>query len=281
MESHIAHAPLTGTRSGVAPAAHARPGLPGLVGVAVALACLVPAALNAQQGTITYTISQQYDFEIPDGWKDMMPDAQTGTMLLHFGPSASLMTPATGDGDDSAGSGGPRLSDRWMGRLLRMKMRSPSRGDQEVVRDTYIRYGEGTVVETREFMGRTFRIAEPRPRFAWKLTSEQAEHLGRMVIKATAEHDGTPIEAWFTPSIPLPGGPASYGGLPGMILVLSLDGGRTQYFASDIALGEVDAALIRAPEDGDEVSRDEYEGIVEEKLDELEQLSRRRGGDRE
>lgn len=249
--------------------------------IALALACLVPAGLTAQQGTIAYTVSQQYAFEIPEGWEDMMPDSQTGTMLLHFGPSASLMTPAPEDGDESAGSRGPGISDRWMGRLLRMKMRSPSRGDQEVIRDTYIRYDEGTVVETREFMGRTFRISEPRHEFAWKLTSEQAEHLGRMVIKATAEHGGTSIEAWFTPSIPLPGGPASYGGLPGMILVLSLDGGRTQYFASDIALGEVDAALIRAPEDGDEISRDEYEGIVEEKLDELEQLSRRRGGDRE
>ena len=247
----------------------------------LALALLFPAAASAQQGTITYTISQQYDFEVPAGWEDMMPDSQNGTMLLHFGPSASLMTPADDDGDDAASSSGPRLSGRWMGRLLRMKMRSPSRGDQEVIRDTYIRFDEGTVVETREFMGRTFRISEPRPEFAWKLTSEQAEHMGRMVIKATADLDGTPIEAWFTPSIPLPGGPASYGGLPGMILVLSLDGGHTQYFASDIALGEVDAALIRAPEDGDEVSRDEYEDIVEEKLDELEQLSRRRGGDRE
>ena len=66
-----------------------------------------------------------------------------------------------------------------------------------------------------------------------------------------------------------------------MILVLSLDGGRTQYFASEIALGEVDAGLIRAPEDGDEVSREEYEGIVEEKLDELERLNRRRGGGRD
>ena len=232
------------------------------------LACLVPSVLSAQEGTIAYTVSQQYAFEIPEGWEDMMPDSQTGTMLLLFGPSASLMTPATEDGgDETAGDRGPRLSDRWMGRLLRMKMRSPSRGDQEVVRDTYIRYDEGTVVETREFMGRTFRISEPRPQIAWKLTSEQAEHLGRLVIKATAELDGTAVEAWFTPSIPLPGGPASYGGLPGMILVLSLEGGRTQYFASDIALGEVDAALIRAPEDGDEVSRDEYEGIVEEKLD--------------
>lgn len=255
--------------------------LPCVVLASPAPALLFPVAASAQQGTIAYTISQQYAFEVPEGWEDMMPDSQTGTMLLHFGPSASLMTPATGDGDDSAGSGGPRLSDRWMGRLLRMKMRSPSRGDQEVIRDTYVRYDVGTVVETREFMGRTFRISEPRHELAWKLTSEQAEHLGRMVIKATAEQDGTPIEAWFTPSIPLPGGPASYGGLPGMILVLSLDGGRTQYFASEIALGEVDAALIRAPEDGDEVSRDEYEGIVEEKLDELERLSRRRGGGEE
>ncbi len=246
----------------------------------LALALLIPATLSAQQGTIAYTFSHQYDFEVPEGWEEMMPDSETGTMLLHFGPSASLMTTAPDKEDDSAGSDGRMFSDRWLGRLMRMKRQSASRRDQEIVRDTWVSHEQGALVETREFMGRTFRIAGTPPQYAWRLTTEQAEHLGRMVIKATAEHDGTSIEAWFTPEIPVSAGPASYGGLPGMILVLSLDGGRTQYFASEIALGEVDAGLIRAPEDGDEVSREEYEGIVEEKLDEIEKLNRRRGGGR-
>lgn len=249
--------------------------------IRIALALLLPAAASAQQGTIAYTFSHQYDFEVPEGWEEMMADSETGTVVLHFGPSGSLMTRAPDKGDDSAGSGNRMISDRWLRRMLWMKRQSASRRDQEIVRDTWVSYEHGTLVETREFMGRTFRIAGSPPQYAWRLTTEQAEHLGHMVIKATAEQDGTSIEAWFTPEIPVSGGPASYGGLPGMILVLSLDGGRTQYFASEIALGEVDAGLIRAPEDGDEVSREEYEGIVEEKLDELERLNRRRGGGRD
>jgi GLPGLI family protein len=237
----------------------------------ITLALLIPTALTAQQGTITYTYSQQYGFEIPEDWKEEIPNASTGTMVLHFVPTESRMT--VGAGDDGAS----QLTDRWRGRLQRLKTRSASRGDLEVVRDTWVSFADGTAVETREFIGRDFRIAGSPVAYAWRLTSEQAEHLGHMVIKATAEQEGRSIEAWFTPEIPIPGGPASYGGLPGMILVLSLDGGRTQYFATEIALGEVEAELIRAPTDGDEVMREEYEAIVKEKLDELEQLYGRRG----
>lgn len=246
-------------------------------GLAAAAALVIPAGLTAQQGTITYTYSGQYDFEVPEGWENRVQDGETGTMLLRFGPSGSLMTPMAGE----EGRRGSTGNDRMAGRLLRVKMRSPSRRDQEVVRDTWVSYAEGRVVETREFMGRMFLISGAPRVYDWRLTGEQAEHLGHMVIKATAEQDGTSIEAWFAPGIPLPGGPASYGGLPGMILVLSLDGGRTQYFATEVALGEVDEGLIRAPEDGDEISREEYEAIVEEKLDELERLYGRRGGGRE
>ena len=258
-----------------APAAHGtRSGAGTRVGLAVTAALFAPAALTAQQGTIAYTYSQQYEFEVPEGWEDMVPEVQTGTVLLLFSPSASLMIPVPEDGERAS-----RASDRRQGRLDRLKRRSASRGDQEVVRDTWVSYAEGAAVETREFMGRNFRIAGPSPSYAWRIASDQAEHLGRLVIKATAEHDSTSIEAWFTPEIAIPGGPASYGGLPGMILVLSVDGGRIQYFATEIALGDVDAGVIRAPENGDEVSREEYERIVEDKLNELEQLyGRRRGG---
>ena len=242
----------------------------------IAFALLIPTALTAQQGTITYTYSQQHGFEIPEDWKDEIPGNETSTLLLHFGPAESLMTPASEEN-----AGGSQLSGWWRGRLERLKTRSASRTDLEAVRSAWVSYAEGTAVETREFFGRDFRVSGPPPAYAWRLTSEQAEHLGHMVMKATAEHDGTSIEAWFTPVIPVPGGPASYGGLPGMILVLSVDGGRAQYFATEVVLGEVDTGLIRAPEDGDNVSREEYEAIVEDKLDELEQLYGRRGSGRE
>ncbi len=246
----------------------------GMLASSFAAALLAPGALAGQQGTIVYTYSRQYDFEAPERWEGMIPDAETGSVLLVFGPSASLASSVSDGDDESVG----RWSDRRRGMLQRLKARSASRGDLETVHDTWVGYAEGAVVETREFMGRNFLVSGPAPEHAWRLTSEQAEHLGRMVIKAEAEDDSTSVEAWFTPEIPVPGGPASYGGLPGMILVLSVDGGRTQYFATEIALGDVDAELIRVPEDGDRVLREEYEEIVKEKLAELERLYRRRGG---
>ncbi len=243
----------------------------------IALAALLaPGALAAQQGTITYTYSHEYDFEVPEDWREWVADSDTGAMLLTFGPSASLMTPVAEE-DQSR----PQMSDRWLRRMMGRKRRSPSRPDQEVVRDVWVDFEDGTVVETREFMGRSFLISGPAPQYAWRMTSEQAEHLGRLVIKATAQHGDALVEAWFTPEIPVSGGPASYGGLPGMILVLAVEGGRTQYFATEIALGEHAVGTIRAPEDGDAVSREKYEEIVTEKLIELEELNRRRGDDRQ
>ncbi|MCY4398264.1 MAG: GLPGLI family protein [Gemmatimonadetes bacterium] len=249
--------------------------------LALPLWLMLPAAAAAQQGTITYTYSVKNGFEIPERWSDRIPSSRSGTMLLHFGPSGSLMTPPPEDRKEAAPAvvtDRPILSDRAIGMAMRMKMGSTSRSDQEELREAYVSYDEGAIVETREFMGRTFRFTGHRPAFEWRLTGEQAEHLGRLVIKATAEHEERAIEAWFTPEIPVQGGPASFGGLPGMILVLSVDGGDTKYFATEIDLEGGEEGLIRMPEDGDEVSRDEYELIVAEKLEELEKLRRRGPG---
>ena len=251
--------------------------------VVCGLLSLFPAALAAQQGTITYTYSAKYDFEIPERWADQIPTARSSTVLLHFGPSASLMTRAPEVEEAQAVA---PISDRAIpsarvaGMAARMRRGSAARSDQEDIRDAYVRYDEGTIVETRDFMGRTFRIAGQRPAYEWRLTSEQAEHRGYMVIKATAQQDSTAVEAWFTPEIPVQGGPASFGGLPGMILVLSVDDGRVQYFATEIDLEGVAEDLIRPPEDGDEVTREEYEEIVAEKLEELAKLRGRDGRDR-
>ena len=135
------------------------------------------------------------------------------------------------------------------------------------------------MVEARRFLGRTFRVTRVRPALEWQLTADQAEHLGYMVIKATAQQDSaTTVEAWFTPQIPVSGGPASYGGLPGMILVLSVNSGQVQYQATDVVLGEGEEGLIGPPDEGDEVSGEEFERLVRERLEEMARTRRRPGG---
>jgi GLPGLI family protein len=157
-----------------------------------------------------------------------------------------------------------------------MRMSSTSRRDRETIVEAHVDYDEGTIVESREFLGRRFLIEDEQPSFRWKLTGEQADFLGYVVQKATAQQDSSTVEVWFTPQIPVPGGPAMYGGLPGMILVVSVDDGKEQYTATAISLTKVADGVIVTPTEGEKVTRERYEQIVAEKLEEL----RRVGSDR-
>lgn len=256
---------------------------------ALGLLALWPAALGAQQGTITYTHSINMDLELPPELAMMageIPSAMSRDLLLHFDPSASLMVPAP-IGKREGGNKKVEVMEVAMFAEMAMMM---SMGGMNIggkltrteapALESYIDLADGSIVETHEFMGRTFRVVDQRPTYEWRLTSEQGMHLGYMVIKATAEHGSTTIEAWFTPQIPVGAGPGPYGGLPGLILVLSADDGHIKYFATEIALGDVEEGLIKTPDEGKEMSKEEYDEVVAEKMEEMRKLmgGRIRGG---
>ena len=254
--------------------------------------------LAAQQGTVTYTHVVKRDVQLPPGFAQRMrepPPPRTTTIVLHFSPTMSLMTRVANAPREREGGQRFRGGDRAFD--------GPGRGDRRggggggrfgfgfglgpganvdaatVLEAAYVDYGEGTMVEGRRFLNRAFRVKRERPAVAWRVGVEQADHLGYTVMKATAEHDSTTIEAWFTPQIPVPGGPASYGGLPGMILVLSLNDGQTQYQATEVTLGEVEEGLIAPPEDGDEVSYEGFEKLVKERIEEMTRSRRPPGSE--
>lgn len=90
------------------------------------------------------------------------------------------------------------------------------------------------------------------------------------------------VTAWFTPQIPVKNGPGEYAGLPGLILEMNVD--RTTILCSKIVLNPKEADKIEAPDTGKEVSREEYNKIIKEKMDEMRENWRggngRRGGGR-
>ena len=72
-----------------------------------------------------------------------------------------------------------------------------------------------------------------------------------------------------------------------MILVLSEDDGRVQYAATEIALEPADGAggdaaaafePVEPPDEGDLLTREEYDEMVREKMEELRQTMRRPPG---
>jgi len=245
-----------------------------LAAIAGAPGGFAPAALSAQTGHVHYLRSVQYDFEVPERWaelRDRIAAQSSASMVLLFDGSRSIMTP---DPDEEAtprrGPGdSDRMDRRALGMALRLRMGSASRSDQEDLLQAYVDFGSGSITETREFMGRTFLISGDRPTYPWKLGTEQREFLGFMVQQATAVHDGAEIEAWFTPQIPVQAGPGQYGGLPGLILVLSLDGGHLLYSATEVNLEGLGDVEIAPPTDGEMVTREQYEAIVAEKLEEI------------
>ena len=238
---------------------------------------LAPAVADAQQGKVNYLRSVRFDFHVPERWaqmRDRMPTESTAALELAFDGTRSLMRRLDENGEPRGprARDGDRMDRRALGMLMRMRQGSASRSDQENIREAYVDFSSGATTEIRDFMGRTFLIKGERPAYQWKLGSEQREFLGFMVQKATATLDGRDVEAWFTPQIPVQAGPGEFGGLPGLILVLTVDEGHTVYSATEVDLAELADGSIAPPAEGEEVSREEYERIVAEKIEELRTL---------
>lgn len=85
------------------------------------------------------------------------------------------------------------------------------------------------------------------------------------------------VTAWYTPEIPVSQGPASFWGLPG--LILEIQEGRTTLLCNKIVLNAKEKEEIKSPTKGKEVSQVEFDEITKKKVEELiEQLSTQRRG---
>lgn len=85
------------------------------------------------------------------------------------------------------------------------------------------------------------------------------------------------VIAWYSPQIPVSQGPGDYWGLPG--LILEVTAGDNMMLCSKIIMNPKEKELIEAPKKGEEVTKEEYHDIINEKMQEFRD-SRRRGGGR-
>lgn len=94
--------------------------------------------------------------------------------------------------------------------------------------------------------------------------------------KKEPEMETITITAWYTPQIPINNGPGNYYGLPGLILEVN-DGSET-VICSKIVLNPKNEVEITEPKKGKKVTKEEFDKIMEKKMEEMkERYSPRRG----
>ncbi len=124
-------------------------------------------------------------------------------------------------------------------------------------------------IEQREFMMRLFLIEKELDVAKWKLTGNQKTILGYPCQEAVLQEGEEKFIAWFTPAIPISGGPDRFYGLPGMILAVEWDKGKHTITATSIDLTPVAEDLFKIPAKGKKVTQEKFDQIAAKKKEEM------------
>ena len=125
----------------------------------------------------------------------------------------------------------------------------------------YRDYKEKTLTDKLPLGAKDYLLTGDIPRIKWKIQNELRDIQGYICMKAIAEHPiyGTPVTAWYTDLIPLGGGPEGFGGLPGMILMLTFNEDDVVIEATSVKLN-VEGSKVELPKKlkGKEIALDKY-----------------------
>lgn len=238
---------------------------------------LLSLAVSAQnnEGTITYkqTIYMRREFQAnaPAGVDPNMarniPESRTNEFQLNFTASNSLYKEIASTTDEEA-QGGPGGGGRFMMRGFNPPIYKDLTANRQV--------------EEVDLFGKQFLVDDVIVTRAWKVTGQQKKILDYPCISATFTDSlmgrARVVTAWFAPTIPVALGPQGYGGLPGMILEVDFDGGRSVITAAEVKLQKPAEGSIKVPEKGKKVTRAEYNKIREEKMKEMRESGMMQGG---
>lgn len=122
-------------------------------------------------------------------------------------------------------------------------------------RDVYKAYSSHTLTIAQIYVARTYLIEDTLRLPNWKLENDETQLLGMQCRKATC---GDTATAWYAMDIPIPDGPDTYWGLPG--LILRLDDGHEQYEC--IAIDRTQEKMPHLPR-GRRMSPREFDEFVE------------------
>lgn len=240
---------------------------------------------NGQQkeGKVTYQRTVQLQMRVQGMGSEieqMMPHTRTDKFELLFGNNKSLWKIAEDDtpqDDQISGNG--------------FQIRMVGAGTDDV---TFYNFDEGRSVELRDLADKKYILQDSIRKLSWKLSDETKNILGHICRKAVSQRisnvmrmimnngtmerkemaDTSNMVAWFTTDFPVSAGPEVQGQLPGLILELNINSGRTLYTALEIS-PKIDLASIKEPTKGKKVTLDEFN---KERDKMMEQMRHNNGG---
>ena len=242
---------------------------------------LIATGATGQQkeGKIIYQRTIQMQIVTNDGPGDeehTIPRSRTDKFEMNFANGQMIWKQLEDDmQDDNMGGGGGGVFIRTMGG-----------GVEDAV---FCDFEKGRKVETREFFDKKFLISDSIRRGNWKLSDETKTILNHVCRQASSQRigkrmmmtmdngkmerkeidDTSTIVAWFTNDIPVSAGPEMQGQLPGLILGMETNNGRTVYTALEIS-PKADIAAIKEPTKGKKVTPDEFTKERNKLMDEME-----------
>lgn len=242
------------------------------------LAIMTIAVVGAQQkeGKVVYQRTTQLQMRFADHTGSESEAMRTRTDKFELNFANGQMALKTIDDelpDDSPGSGG-------------MMIRTIGAGADDA---TFCDFNHARKVELREFFDKKFLITDSIRRGNWKLTGDTTTILNYTCHKATSQRigkrmtmsmengkmerkevdDTSTLVAWFTTDIPVAAGPEVQGQLPGLILALETNNGRTVYTALEI-YPTADIGAIKEPTKGKKVTPDEFAKERNKLMDEMQ-----------
>lgn len=241
--------------------------------IALCVLCLLmTAGVMAQQnaGKIVYTRTVQMNIQIfgnNEGMENMLPKTRTDNFELTFANNQSIWKQAEKDDQDDD------MSFNNNGNTMQIK--TISAGSDDVM---YTNIETAKRTELRELANKKYIVEDSVRRMDWKLSDETKTILGHLCRKATSQKIGTRtmmtmdngqmdkkqitdtsnIVAWFTADIPVSIGPAEYQGqLPGAILEINVNNGKTLFTAREIS-DKVSPATIKEPKGNKKLTPAEF-----------------------
>lgn len=129
----------------------------------------------------------------------------------------------------------------------------------------FYNYNAGICNEQKNVDGSNLHITDSIPKLNWKLVNENRVIAGFNCRKAYAVVlDSVYVFAFYTEEITLPGGPASFHGLPGTILGVTIPRLYTSWIATKVEVNGVEINTIKPVDAKKNITLNELEAVMKE-----------------